>query len=72
MLLIVVGVRMAPKLPLDVFPNSRRRTSKFKRSAGCPPRGRGLVTVPLRKQPQGTAASRTIRSKSVLGCRRSS
>jgi len=66
MLLIVVGVRMAPKLPARRLPRIRaavRRNSN--RSARLVREEvESLVTVPLENSLNGTAGLKTIRSKS--------
>jgi CzcA family heavy metal efflux pump len=68
-LLIVVGVRMAPSLPLDVFPEFAPPYVEIQTEAPglSAEEVESLVTVPLENSLNGTAGLKTIRSKSVLG-----
>ncbi len=68
-LLLVVGVRMAPKLPLDVFPEFAPPYVEIQTEAPglSAEEVESLVTVPLENSLNGTAGLKTIRSKSVLG-----
>jgi len=68
-LLIIVGVRLAPTLPLDVFPEFAPPYVEIQTEAPglSAEEVEALVTVPLENSLNGTAGLKTIRSKSVLG-----
>ena len=68
-LLIVVGIRMLPRMPLDVFPEFAPPYVEVQTEAPglSAEEVENLVTVPLESALNGTPGLQTIRSKSVLG-----
>ncbi len=68
-LLIVVGIRLVPHLPLDVFPEFSHPYVEIQTEAPglSAEEVENLVTFPLENALIGTPALDTIRSKSVLG-----
>ncbi len=68
-LLIVVGVRLVPQMPLDVFPEFAPPYVEIQTEAPglSAVEVESLVTFPLENALNGTPGLQTIRSKSVLG-----
>ncbi len=68
-LLMVVGIRLAPDLPLDVFPEFAPPYVEIQTEAPglSAEEVENLVTFPLENALIGTPGLKTIRSKSVLG-----
>ncbi|AMV18336.1 efflux RND transporter permease subunit [Planctomyces sp. SH-PL14] len=68
-LLMVVGIRLAPDLPLDVFPEFAPPYVEIQTEAPglSAEEVENLVTFPLENALIGTPGLKTVRSKSVLG-----
>jgi CzcA family heavy metal efflux pump len=68
-LLMVVGIRLAPEMPLDVFPEFAPPYIEIQTEAPglSSEEVESLVTFPLENALIGTPGLQTIRSKSVLG-----
>lgn len=68
-LLIVVGIRLIPRMPLDVFPEFAPPYVEIQTEASglSAEEVESLVTFPLENALNGTPGLRTVRSKSVLG-----
>jgi Cu/Ag efflux pump CusA len=68
-LLMVVGIRVVPSTPLDVFPEFAPPLVEIQTEAPglSTTEVESLVTVPIENALNGTARLKTMRSKSVLG-----
>jgi CzcA family heavy metal efflux pump len=68
-LLMIVGIRVVPSTPLDVFPEFAPPLVEIQTEAPglSTTEVESLVTVPLENALNGTAKLKTLRSKSVLG-----
>ncbi|HKQ75098.1 MAG TPA: efflux RND transporter permease subunit [Blastocatellia bacterium] len=68
-LLMIVGLRVAPSTPLDVFPEFAPPLVEIQTEAPglSTAEVESLITVPIENALNGTARLKTLRSKSVLG-----